>query len=144
MSPQDIKEYWEPAPATYDEAMLKGNKAMSENKIDKALDFYKLAAQLVEDQYGPDDARIASALELAGTLLRDRGKFAEAEEQYAKAYEVLKKTARPNSPQLLALSKNYAIVLVHNFKLEEAKKVYPQIGTAAAKSGSPSGRKKHR
>jgi tetratricopeptide (TPR) repeat protein len=144
-TPDEIKEFWTPQPATYDEALRKANQMMSENRVDKGVDYYRLAAQLAEDQYGPNDPRIANASQMAGTILRDRGKYAEAEELYRKAYEVLSATARPNSPDLLQLRKEFADVLMKNFKLEEAKKVYPQAGTASAtKNTSPkSSKKKH-
>ena len=142
-TPQEIKEFWEPQPATYDEAMLKGNRMMAENRVDKGIEYFRLAGQLVQDQYGPDDPRIANASELAATILADRGKLGDAEELYRKAYEVRLRTSRPNSPELVELSKKYADVLVKNFKLDEAKKVYPQIGTTAKSGGKTSGKRKH-
>jgi tetratricopeptide (TPR) repeat protein len=146
MTPEDIREYWQPQPATYDEALRKANQMMTQNRVEKGIDYFRLAAQLAEDQYGPDDPRIANASQMAATILRDRGKYAEAEELYRRAYEVLPKTARPNSPELMQLRKDFADVLMKNFKQEEAKKVYPQIGSASTSKNSSvkSGKKKHR
>jgi tetratricopeptide (TPR) repeat protein len=143
-TPEEIKEFWSPQPATYDEALHKANQMMSENRVDKGVDYYRLAAQMAEDQYGPNDPRIANASQMAGTILRDRGKYAEAEELYRKAYEVLSTTARPNSPDVVQLRKEFADVLMKNFKMDEAKKIYAQAGTAstAKNTNARSGTKK--
>jgi tetratricopeptide (TPR) repeat protein len=132
-SPQELKEkYFDPQPTNFDEAMEFGNHCLSQNNRVKAIERFKQAMKFAEDMYGPDDPRIANAAEAAASLDVDDKKFGEAEELYRKAYDILSKTAPADSVELQHLKKSYAEILLQNFKLDEAKKVYPQIQVPGA------------
>jgi Flp pilus assembly protein TadD len=50
------------------------------------------AVQILEDEYGPDDARLASPLSALGAACAARGRLAEAERLYRRALSLLEET----------------------------------------------------
>ncbi len=126
-TPEQVKESFDVQPGTFDECMSAGSKAMQNNDPDKAVALFRQATKIAEDVYGPDDLRVANAAEPAADILKGQAKLSEAEVLYQKAYGVLKKSEKPGSSDLERVEKSYADVLVKNFKLDQAKKVYPQL-----------------
>jgi hypothetical protein len=62
-------------------------------------------------------------------VARTANKLGEAEEMYKKAYEIQLKLSGPNSAALMDVRKAYAETLVADYKLDEARKIYPQVKT---------------
>ena len=126
-----LHEDFEAKPENYDQMMTEANKCASSNRSEKALYWYKQAIANAEGEYGPNDARIANAAMYDASLSRSINKLGEAEEMYKRAYEINLKLLPASSPQLLQLKKDYAETLVANYKLDEAKKIYPAVRTPA-------------
>jgi hypothetical protein len=79
-------------------------------------------------------------------IARSTNKLGEAEEMYKRAYQIQMKLAGPKSAAVQDVAKAYAETLVANYKLEEARKIYPQVKTpqdSIAKSAPKSRARKH-
>ncbi len=127
----NIHDQFQVKPANYDEMMSEANKCATANKYEKALYWYQQAIANAETEYGPNDARVANAAMYDASLARSINKLGEAETMYKRAYEINVKLFKPNSPQLVQLKKDYAETLVQNYKLDEARKIYPDVKTPA-------------
>lgn len=123
----DFRTWIQSTPDTYEECMVAGNSAKQNYDSDTALKFYLKAMKRAEDEYGPDDIRIANAGVYAAGLVASKGQFGEAEQLYKRSLQVQLKSLEPNSPDVVQTRKLLAFVLTQNFKEEEAKKVLAGI-----------------
>lgn len=73
--------------------------------------FYRRAASIREDSYGPDDLRNARTLALLGASLISQKKYQDAEAIFKRVVEIRKQKQGPTAPEtklaLLSLARNY-------------------------------------
>ncbi|HEY9754854.1 MAG TPA: tetratricopeptide repeat protein [Oculatellaceae cyanobacterium] len=125
-----IHDTFEVKPQNYDEMMAAANKLAQSNPT-KALYWYQQAIANAEMEYGPNDARIANAAMYDAALARNINQLGEAEKMYKRAYDIQVKLLPAGSPQLKQIAQVYAETLVANYKLDEARKIDPNVRTPA-------------
>jgi Tfp pilus assembly protein PilF len=131
-------------PQGYDQLMAAANHARQRGQNEQAKQWYKEALGTAEATGGSDDPRIANAALGDAGVAKDQGQFGEAEQMLKRAYEIQKKTLPPTSPEFQQTKKEYAIVLLINYKAEEAKKIDPNAKLPGAQTSSKRPvRKKH-
>jgi tetratricopeptide (TPR) repeat protein len=126
-----IKEGFEEKPDNYEAMMKAANEYAQKGQTDKAMTWYHNAIQNAETEFGPGDGRVANAAMYDAAIARSTGKLGEAEEMYKRAYQIQLKLSGPNSAALNDVKKAYAETLVANYKLDEARKIDPQVKTPA-------------
>jgi thioredoxin-like negative regulator of GroEL len=124
-----IKEGFDRKPETYEQMMKAANEYAQSGQSEKAMTWYKNAIANAETEFGPGDGRVANAAMYDAAVARTANKLGEAEEMYKKAYDIQLKLSGPNSTALMDVRKAYAETLVADYKLEEARKIYPQVKT---------------
>jgi len=127
-------------PQGYDNLMAAANKARDLGQVDLAKKYYKEAMDTAEATGGGDDYRVANAALGDAGAAKAQGQFKEAEEMLKRAYEIQKKSLPPTSSEFLQTKRQYAEVLLINYKGEEAKKIDPNAKLPAAAPSSPSHR----
>jgi tetratricopeptide (TPR) repeat protein len=141
-----IKEGFEEKPQTYMEMMKAANQYAQAGNSEKAMLWYHNAITNAESEFGPNDGRVANAAMYDAAIARTANKLGEAEEMYKRAYEIQLKLSGPKSAAVQDVAKAYAETLVANYKLDEARKIYPQVKTPQdniAKSAPKSRARKH-
>jgi thioredoxin-like negative regulator of GroEL len=127
-----IKEGFDEKPQTYEAMMKAANEFAQAGNLEKAMYWYHNAMTNAEMEFGPGDGRVANAAMYDAAIARSANKLGEAEEMYKRAYQIQLKLAGPagaKSPAVQDVAKAYAETLVANYKLEEARKIYPQVKT---------------
>ena len=141
---EDAKGWYVKQPETWDEFIQTANTERAQGQLDKAAGHYQQALDMAESQFGPHDLHISTAATQYGGMEAQRMKYPHAEELYRKAYEVEKVALPPNNSELLQTRRDFAKMLLQNFKQDEAKEVLGNLkldGGAPAKSVS---KKRHR
>jgi CHAT domain-containing protein/tetratricopeptide (TPR) repeat protein len=90
-------------------------------KYSEATDLAKHALVLAERQFGPDDAKVATALNNLARVYRAQGHYAEAEPAYRRALAIYEKALGPDHPNTAAALNNLAVLYYTQGRYAEAE-----------------------
>jgi hypothetical protein len=124
-----IKEGFDEKPENYEAMMKAANGYAQSGNPEKAMLWYHNAMHNAETEFGPGDGRVANAAMYDAAIARSSNKLGEAEDMYKKAYEIQLKLSGPKSASVKDVAKAYAETLVADYKLDEARKIYPEVKT---------------
>jgi tetratricopeptide (TPR) repeat protein len=90
-------------------------------KYAEALPIATEALKVAEATFGPDDARVATALNNLAMVYDDLGQYANSEPLYQRALSIREKALGPDHPDVASVLNNLAGLYVHQGKYAEAE-----------------------
>ena len=95
-----------------------------QGKYAEAVPIATEALKVAEAAFGPDDARVATALSNLALLYMDQGKYAEAEPLYQRALRIDEKVLGPDHPDVATDLNNLAALYEEQGKVAEAEPLF--------------------
>jgi tetratricopeptide (TPR) repeat protein len=136
----EVKEWYEKQPDSWDEYIAAANADILAGKTERAAERYQHAMEMAEAQWGPNDLRVATSAKQFAIMKANAYKWTEAEPLYKKALEIQAKELKPGDPEVIDTRKRLHDVLMQLFKPDEAKQV---LGNIKADSGVGKSKKVH-
>jgi tetratricopeptide (TPR) repeat protein len=95
-----------------------------QGKYAQAVPIAKEAVKVAEATFGPDDARVATALNNLALLYDELGRYAEAEPLFRRALRIREKVLGPDHPDVAQVLNNLAELYKDEGKYVEAEPLY--------------------
>jgi CHAT domain-containing protein/tetratricopeptide (TPR) repeat protein len=106
-------------------------------KYSEATDLAKHTLDLTERQFGPDDPKVATALNNLARVYRAQGRYAEAEPLYRRALAKYEKALGPDHPYIAAALNNLAVLYYTQGHYAEAEPLLQRALAIAEKALGP-------
>jgi CHAT domain-containing protein/tetratricopeptide (TPR) repeat protein len=107
-----------------DELNAKVEDLFSKGEYAKAMEVAAEAVRVAEAAFGPNDAKLAEALNNLAVMHEELGEYADAEPLFQRSIAVHEKAQGPNHPDVAMAVNNLAMVYTKQGKFHEAEPLY--------------------